>query len=212
MWSNALEDALFKRAPDGWTFSSPYPRIFSRRRSTYLLTELEKERLAGGVRRCLRTTRLVIFGVCVLAAVPLAFWLPDMLRLLLTGSPGAWLLLCLVVLLIGGILPSAIVITHYRLVHPVLHTARWIGPADAVSGIGLLAETTSARRRILRVALAFLTCGLMAYLTAYVPPSSPDADVLLTLSVLIGLASVWDAALLVVKLKAQRLNRSGRSL
>ena len=42
---SVLEDTLFKRTSEGWTFDSPYPRIFSWRRRTYLLTDAQKERL-----------------------------------------------------------------------------------------------------------------------------------------------------------------------
>jgi hypothetical protein len=71
--------------------------------------------------------------------------------------------------------------------------------------IRLRTETTPARSRIVRVALSLLTCGLGAYLTAHLSPSSPDADPLLVMSILIGLLAVWDAALLVVKLRAQKM-------
>lgn len=207
MWSSALEDALFRRAPGGWTFNSPYPRIFSRQLSTYLLTDVEKERLAGGLRRGLQKVQIVLFGVCVLAAVPLAFRLPDVLRALRAGSPGAWLLVFLVFVLIGGMLASAVVITHYRLIHPILRGARRIGPADPDSVISLLTETTPARKRIVRLALLLLTCGFGAYLSAHLSPSSPDADLLLVLSILLGLVAVWDAALLAGKLRARKTVR-----
>src|SRR5262249_32246941 len=131
MWPSGWEDALFKRAPEGWTFNSPYPRIFSRRRWTYLLTDVEKETLAWRLRRFLPRVQALVLGVCVLAAVPLAFWLPlpDLVRQLVAGSPAAWLLLSHVVLVLTGVLVPVIGIAHYRLVEPVLRTARRIGPA-----------------------------------------------------------------------------------
>ena len=183
------------------------PRIFSRQRSTYLLTDVEKERLAGRLRRGLRKVQIALFAVCVLGAVPLAFWLPDVLRALRAGSPGAWLLFFLVFVLIGGMLASAVAITHYRLIHPTLRAARRMGPADPGSVIRLLTETTPVRARIVRVALSLLTCGLGAYLTAHLSPSSPDAEPLLVLSVLIGLVAICDAGLLVVKLRARKTVR-----
>jgi len=196
-------DALFKRAPEGWTFHSPYPRIFSRRHWTYLLTDVEKERLAKRLRRGLRTLQVLAVGVCVLAGGSLAFSLPDLLRQLVAGSLGAWLLFSLVSLVLVGVLVPAIFIAHYRLVQPVLSAARRIGPAplDRVSGIRLLAEMKSARALILRGVLALLASGLGAYLSL---TSSRDADLLLILTVFIGMAAVWHAALLVVKLRAQR--------
>ena len=74
MRAAAVEDALskmFKRAPEGWTFDSPYPRIFSQRRWTYLLTDAQKESLAERLRRGVQTTYLVAIGLCVvLVATP----------------------------------------------------------------------------------------------------------------------------------------------
>jgi len=211
MWSSGWENALFKRAPEGWTFSSPYPRIFSRRRWSYLLTDVEKERLAGRLRRGFRMLRLVAFGVWVLAVVPLAFWLPafwlpDLLRQLVAGSPGAWLLLSLVVLVLMGVLVPAIGIAHYRLVEPVLRAVRRIGPAsyERISMIKLQADMRSASGLIVRSVLALLACGLGAYLSLY---PSRGAELLLVSSVAMGLVTVWHAALLVVKLRAQRSAR-----
>src|SRR6516225_8371121 len=74
MRAAAVEDALskmFNRAPEGWTFDSPYPRIFSQRRWTYLLTDAQKESLAERLRRGVQTTYLVAIGLCVvLVATP----------------------------------------------------------------------------------------------------------------------------------------------
>jgi hypothetical protein len=216
---SALEDALFKRTPEGWTFDSLYPRIFSPRRWTYLLTDAQKERLAERLRHGLRTAYLVTIGSCVLAAIPLTFWfpkLPDLLRSLMAGLPRAWLLLCLVYLLTCCTLVTAVFINHYRLVHPVLRDARRMGPADSVWSIRLMAETTSARAlggRIVLVTLALLACGLLAFVAAYLSRSL-DAELLLTvaalfglvavcMTVFFGLAAAWYVTVFVVKLRAQ---------
>jgi polyferredoxin len=114
MWSSRWEDALFNRSPERWTVNSTYPRIFSRQRWTYLLTDVEKERLAQRLRRGMR---IVVFGL-VFLTVPLAFWLPpfwlpDLVSQLVAGSTGAWLLFCLVVLVLMGVLVPAIFIAHF---------------------------------------------------------------------------------------------------
>jgi hypothetical protein len=221
--ATAVEDALskmFKRTPEGWTFDSPYPRIFSWRRWTYLLTDVQKERLAERMRRGLRTTYLVTIGLCFLLAIPLAFWirkLPDFLRSFVAGSPGAWLLLCVVFVLVSGTLPATgVFITQKRFVHPVLRDARRIGPAGPLVPIRLMAETTSARSltgRLILVTLALLACWLSASVAAYLSRSLDD-ELLLTLdvlfglaalgmAVLFGLAALWYVTVLVVKLKAR---------
>jgi hypothetical protein len=103
----AVLSKMLKRTPEG-TLDSPYPRTFSWRRWTYLLTNAQKERLVERMRRGVGTTYLVVIGMCVvLLATPLAFWfrfpqLADFLRSLAAGSPSAWLLLCLVFVLFYG--------------------------------------------------------------------------------------------------------------
>jgi hypothetical protein len=220
---SALEDAVFKRTPEGRTFHSPYPRIFSRRRWTYLLTDAQKERLAERLHRRVRNMQLVMVGLCFLLAIPFAFWvrkLPDFLRSLLAGSPPAWLLLCLVYALTFVALITLVSIAHYRLAHPVLRDACRIGRAGPLFPIRLMAETTSGSSltgRLILVTLALLACGLSAYAAAYLSRSL-DAELLLTLDVLFGLAAVsmailfglaavWYVTVLVVKLRAQRSAR-----
>jgi len=210
---SALEDALLKRTPEGWTFNSPYPRIFSRRRWTYLLADAQKERLVEGLRCWVRAAALAVIGLCaVVSAILLAFRhlkQPDPLSWLLAGSPGVWLLLCLLFVLAYGMVATAVLIGQKALVHPVLRDARRIGPAGPVSPIRLMAETTSIRelrRRIIGIALALLACGLLTCVATYLSRSL-DAELLLVMAVSFGLLAVWYVALLVVKLRAQRLAR-----
>ena len=220
---SAVEDALsnsFKRTPEGWTFDSRYPRIFSWRRWTYLLTDAQKERLAERMRRGLRTMYLATIGLCFLLGFLVAFWfrkLPDFLRSLLVGSPGAWLLLCVVLVLVYGTLAATGVFITQKRVHPVLRDARRIGPAGPVSALRLMAETTSASSltgRLILVTLALLVCGLAASVAAHLSRSLDD-ELLLALDVLfglsgvwmavhLGLAAIWYVTVLLVKLKAQR--------
>jgi len=193
---SALEALLIKRTPEGWTFDAPYPPGFNRRRWTYLLTDAQKERLTEGLRLWMRTMTLVLVGLIILGAIPLAIWrtkLPDLLRALLAGSPGAWLLLCLVfVLFYGSFTAIGAFITQKRFVHPVLRDARRIGPAGPLVPIRLIAETTSARslmRWLILVTLALLVCGFVAYVAAYLSRSLDD-ELLLTLDVIFGLSVV----------------------
>jgi len=172
------------------------------------------------MRRGLRTTYLVTIGLCFLLGFPLAFWfwkLPDFLRSLLIGSPGAWLLLCLVfVLVFGTLAATGVFIIQKRLVQPMLRDAHRIGPAGPLVPIRLIAETTSARslmRWLILVTLALLVCGFVAYVAAYLSRSLDD-ELLLTLDVIFGLsvvsmvvpfglAAIWYVMVLVVKLKAR---------
>jgi len=165
---SALEDLLFKRTPEGWTFDAPYPPNGSRRRWTYLLTDTQKERLTEGLRLWMRTTTLVVVGLIILGAIPLAIWrtkVPDLLKGLLAGSSGAWLLVCLVLVLLCVTLVSAVFVAQKRWFDPVLREARRIGPAHSVSLTKLTAETTSVRElrsQIIREILALLACVMAA--------------------------------------------------
>src|SRR5215813_6257494 len=215
---SALEAALFKRTPTGWTFDSPYPRVFSQRRWTYLLTDAQKERLTKGVRLWMRAATLVVVGLIILEAIPLAIWLPklpnlqDLLRWLLAGSPGGWLLLCFVFVLVCGTPLATVFIAQKRWVHPVLRDARRIGPAGPVSALRLMAETTSAgelRRRIIGITLALLASVIAAGVAAYLSPSSFDAELLLVMAILFGLLDLWYAAVLGIKLRVERSRSSG---
>src|SRR6516225_166973 len=91
---------------------------------------------------------LVVIGFIILEAITLAIWLPkltDLLRWLLAGSPGVWLLLCFMFVLVSGTLAIVFIAQIRWVVHPVLRDARRIGPAGPVSALRLIAETTSVR-------------------------------------------------------------------
>src|SRR5215472_2760369 len=207
---SALEALLIKRTPEGCTFDAPYPPGFNRRRWTYLLTDAQKERLTEGLRLWMRTATLVVVGLIILGAIPLAIWrtkLPDLLRGLLAGSPGTWLLVCLVLVLLYGTLVSAVFVTRKRWFDPVLRDARQVGPAHSVSLTELTAETTSVRElrsQIIWEFLALLASVIAACVAAYLSPSPLYTELLLAMAVVFGLFAVWYVTVLVVKLRAGR--------
>jgi len=89
-----VEEALFKRAVDGWIFSAPNPWTFARRR-TFLVNDEQKANLAVQVRRG-RYFRLL--ALIPMFALPAATFIlvPSLLR---PPSIVTWLLLALFVLL-----------------------------------------------------------------------------------------------------------------
>ena len=216
---SALEAVLFERTPEGWTFDSAYPRVFSQRRWTYLLTDAQKEKLTEGLRLWMWTGVLVVIGFIILPVIPLAInWfpkLPDLqhlLRWFLAGSPGVWLLPCLVFVLVCGTLAAIVFVAQKRWVHPVLCDARRIGPAGPVSVLRLIAKTTSAselRRRIIGITLALLASVIAAGVASYLSPSSLDAELLLVMAALFGLLDLWYLAVLVLKFREERSRPSG---
>ena len=69
--------------------NSTYPRILSRRRWTYLLTDVEEERLAGRLRCFLPLVRVLVFGVCVLVILASASGLGETVGCRLAGCVAA---------------------------------------------------------------------------------------------------------------------------
>jgi hypothetical protein len=73
-----LEEAQFKRVPEGWLFTTPSPWVFARRR-TYLVTDAQKPALAAAVRRG-RYVRLILIIPTVLLLVAVFFLYPSLLN------------------------------------------------------------------------------------------------------------------------------------
>ncbi len=203
-------EALFARTPEGWTFNSSYPRFFGRP-WTYLLTEAQKEALE---QRLNRGTFVLLLSVFVLLAALVAFVqfrFPDFVDRLEAGSPPHWLILCaLWIAVTGAVVLSALFFVRYRGIAPVLRDARRIGPAqpDWLGFILLLemikrhTERKSARVLIIWIALLLLLSAYGTIVEALIPARSA---LVLFGNVVSWLATLWYAALLAFKLRAQRL-------
>jgi hypothetical protein len=81
-----LEEAQFKRVPEGWLFTTPNPWVFAPRR-TYLVTDAQKPAIAAAVRRG-RYVRLIVIVPTVLLLVAVFFMYPSLLN---ASSPVTWL-------------------------------------------------------------------------------------------------------------------------
>jgi hypothetical protein len=179
-----------------------------------LLTDAQKAALVERLRRNTPIVRVLMFifvvGVAVLASLLAPGW-PDRLD---AGSSDTWFVVCLIVVVLLSALVPCVVIAHYRLVRPVLSTARRLGPAQldrpggiqrGIEMIKLQAEMKPAKALIVRTALVLLcTCATFAY--GLLIPSRRGVLLVATTG-LFGLATIWYTALLVVKLKAQRTAR-----
>jgi hypothetical protein len=125
---NGLEEAQFKRVPEGWLFSTVSPWIFAPRR-TYLVSDAQKPALAERVRRGRYLRLVVILLLMALMAVGIIMN-PALLLLVKTFSlTGAIVFALFVVLTV-----AAITVSDYLNIRPLIHdlprSSRKIGHAD----------------------------------------------------------------------------------
>src|SRR5262249_25360693 len=112
---NGLEEAQFKRVPEGWLFSTVSPWIFAPR-CTYLVSDAQKPALAERVRRRRYLRLAVILLLMALMAVGIIMN-PTVLMLVKTFSlPGAIVFASFVVLTV-----SAITVSDYLNIRPLIH-------------------------------------------------------------------------------------------
>jgi hypothetical protein len=125
---NGLEEAQFKRVPEGWLFSTASPWIFAPRR-TYLVSDAQKPAIAERVRRGRYLRLVVILLLMALMAVGIIMN-PVVLMLVKTFSlTGAIVFASFVVLTV-----AAITVSDYLNVKPLIgdlpRSSRRIGHAD----------------------------------------------------------------------------------
>ena len=95
-----LEEAQFKRVPEGWLFTTASPWVFAPRR-TYLVTDAQKPAIAARVRRG-RYARLILMIPMLLLLVAIFIMYPSLLD---ASSLATWLVL------VGYIIVFTIIIT-----------------------------------------------------------------------------------------------------
>jgi hypothetical protein len=125
---NGLEEAQFKRVPEGWLFTTASPWIFAPRR-TYLISDAQKPALAERVRRGRYLRLVVILLLMALMAVGIIMN-PAVLMLVKTFSlTGAIVFASFVVLTV-----AAITVCDYLNIRPLIgglpRSSRKIGHAD----------------------------------------------------------------------------------
>jgi hypothetical protein len=199
-------DALFTRTPEGWTFNSPYPRIL-RPSSAYLLTDTQKAALEERLNRGHLMLLVLAFMLVVLSVVPVLVRFPDFVHQLEAGMSWAWFLFCVNTIVVATVLIPTIVFANHRAVRPALRTARRIGPAQR-DWLGFIKEDDqavhgrkSAKVVSIWIALLFLMSAYGTIVSALVVP----AGALTLFGIVVSwLMTLWYAALLAFKLRAQR--------
>jgi hypothetical protein len=127
---NGLEEAQFKRVPEGWLFTTASPWIFAPHR-TYLVSDAQKPFLAARVRRGRYLRLVVILLLMALMAVGIIMT-PAVLTLVKTFSlTGAIVFASFVVLTV-----AAITLCDYLNIRPLVgnlpRSSRKIGHPDMV--------------------------------------------------------------------------------
>jgi hypothetical protein len=203
-------DVSFKRTPEGWTFKSSYPRIFGPP-STYLLIDAQKAALEERLNRLVLMSIVLAFMLAGVGDFTLLIMVPDFGDQLVAGSPKAWLLACVVWIVLASPLAAALFFIRNRVIGSVLCTARRVGPAQPdrlgfilIETIKRFTERKSAKVLIIWIALLLL---LSAYDTIDALVVPVRSFMMLFATVLSWLATLCCAMLLVFKLRAQRSAR-----
>jgi len=111
---NGLEEAQFKRVPEGWLFSTVSPWIFAPRR-TYLISDAQKPAIAERVRRARYLRFVVILLLMALMSIGIIMN-PAVLMLVKTFSlTGAIIFAAFVVLTV-----AAITVCDYLTIRPLI--------------------------------------------------------------------------------------------
>jgi hypothetical protein len=106
-----LEEAQFKRVPEGWLFTTASPWVFAPRR-TYLVREAQKPAIAARVRRG-RVIRLILLVPMLLLLAAAFVIVPSLLNF---RSVETWLVLGAFVV----VLTIPITVSDYLTVRPLL--------------------------------------------------------------------------------------------
>ena len=176
--------------------------------SIYLLTDAQKAALEERLNRYVLMSLVLAVMLAVLNAFTLFITVPDFGDQLEAGSPKAWLLACVLGIVLASPLTAALFFIRHRVVESVLCTARRVGPAQPdrfgfilIEMIKRYTERKSAKVLIIWIALLLL---LSAYDTigALVVPT--PSFLMLLATVLSWIATLCCAALLVLKLRAHR--------
>ncbi len=188
-----LEEAQFKRVPEGWLFTTASPWVFAPRR-TYLATDAQKPALAAAVRRG-RYARLIVLLPMMLLLVVCFVAFPSLLN---PRSLTTWLALGAFIVVFTAI----ITLSDYLMVRPLLRdlprSAQKIGFADMMHR---QSETLSVKALAIFSSIfvvASVAGGLEAILS--VRPN-PFAAIGAVAFALFGIVFV---AMLVMRLRARR--------
>jgi hypothetical protein len=188
-----IEEAQFKREPDGWLFTIANPWIFGRR-WTYLITDAQKPALAARVRRS-RYVRLLIMLATMALLIAVLIMTPSMLR-----EPGIGIALVAAGFVVA--VTGMIFVGDYLTIRPLLQgiprTSRKFSQGDMMR---IQYEAMSVRS--LSIFAAIFVFATLTNLAGWI--ASPRASVLALLGIAFsGLFAALFGGMLIAKLRARR--------
>ncbi len=188
-----IEEAQFKREPDGWLFTTANPWIFGRR-WTYLITDMQKPALAARVRRA-RYVRLLVMVTTMALLMAVLMMVPSLLR-----SPGLGIALVLAgfVVVVSGMIFVGDYLTVRSLLQGVPRTTRKFSQRDMMR-----TQYEAMSVRSLWIFAAIFVLATLTNLAGWM--ASPRASVFALLGVAFsGLFAALFSGMLIAKLRARR--------
>ena len=188
-----IEEAQFKREPDGWLFTIANPWIFGRR-WTYLITDAQKPALAARVRRS-RYVRLLIMLATMALLIAVLIMTPSMLR-----EPGIGIALVAAGFVVA--VTGMIFVGDYLTIRPLLQgiprTSRKFSQGDMMR-----TQYEAMSVRSLSIFAAIFVFATLTNLAGWI--ASPRASVLALLGIAFsGLFAALFGGMLIAKLRARR--------
>jgi hypothetical protein len=194
-----VEEAQFKRQPDGWLFTIASPWVFGPRQ-TYVITDAQKPELAARVRRARYVRLLIMFGgTCLVMAV--SIMMPWLLK-----SPGIGSALVLAGLVIA--VTGLIIVGDYLTVRPLLlgipRTTRKISQRDM-----LRTQYQAMSARSLSILAAIFVLAMLAGLADWILSPRVGWHVLFGMG-FNGLLAMLFGGMLIAKLRAEGTAKDAR--
>lgn len=192
-----LEEAQFKRVPEGWLFTTANPWVFAPRR-TYLVTDAQKPALAARVRRA-RYARLILMIPMLLLLVAAFVMYPSLLN---PHSIATWVAFGVFIIAFTII----ITLSDHLAVRPLL---RDLPRSSQKIGLGDMMRRQSEALSVKALAIFTAIFVIAAIVNAIEALTSVHASPFATISAFaFALFAIAFVAMLVNKLRARRAGES----
>jgi hypothetical protein len=187
-----LEEAQFKRVPEGWLFTTASPWVFAPRR-TYLVSEAQKPAIAARVRRG-RVIRLILLVPMLLLLAAAFVMVPSLLNF---RSVEIWLVLGAFVV----VLTTAITVSDYLTVRPLLRDIPRSSQKIRLSDmLGRQGEAMSVRALVILTLIFVIGVAANVFLALTSVRGNPFAAIA---AVALALSAIAFGGMLVGKLRAR---------